>query len=246
MRTIAALIAGLLLSMTTFVAGLVIALVYLDVGKEPPRIQNLDTSALWTNEPVTVEKQTLSFKRVPARPRQREVASLNKDAERPELKDAATPDTEPVADDPMAVVDPVTTGAIDPARASAEPTPRTEQTAAHVEWCSRRYRSYRIQDNSDRPYGGGRRACLSPYSDVASANPGPDEALAARRDAQKTRDNVEPREDAGKFEQVIFEDAPGTDASSDHVRSCFDRYRSYRPDDNTYQPFDGGPRQQCR
>ena len=43
--------------------------------------------------------------------------------------------------------------------------------------------------------------------------------------------------------------ANASDAASDseeHIRSCFARYRSYRPEDNSYQPFDGGPRRQCR
>ena len=38
----------------------------------------------------------------------------------------------------------------------------------------------------------------------------------------------------------------GEYAGSDHASYCFSRYRSYRPEDNTYQPFGGGPRQQCR
>lgn len=33
--------------------------------------------------------------------------------------------------------------------------------------------------------------------------------------------------------------------SSAHVRWCYDRYRSYRAWDNTYQPYNG-PRRQCR
>ncbi|UVC11518.1 BA14K family protein [Rhizobium sp. TH2] len=247
MKTIAALIAGLLLSMTTFVAGLIIAMVYVNVAEEPPRTQNLDTSALWTTEPMSVEKQTLSFQRVPARPRQdeREVASLNKEASEPKLKETTASDAEPVADDPMAVVDPVTTGAIDPAQNDAEPTPRAEQTAAHVEWCSRRYRSYRIEDNSYRPYGGGRRSCESPYSDGVTADLDAEDAFAADPDAQTKRNNAEPREDEGKVEQVIYEDVPSTEFSGDHVQSCMSRYRSYRPEDNSYQPFDGGPRRQC-
>ncbi len=36
--------------------------------------------------------------------------------------------------------------------------------------------------------------------------------------------------------------APGMPAS--HVNWCYDRYRSYRAADNSYQPY-GGPRQQC-
>lgn len=36
--------------------------------------------------------------------------------------------------------------------------------------------------------------------------------------------------------------APGLPSS--HVNWCYDRYRSYRAADNSYQPY-GGPRQQC-
>jgi hypothetical protein len=34
--------------------------------------------------------------------------------------------------------------------------------------------------------------------------------------------------------------------TQEHVSYCFNRYRSYRPEDNTYQPYGGGPRRQCR
>lgn len=36
-------------------------------------------------------------------------------------------------------------------------------SAAHIEWCVYRYRSYRISDNSFQPYHGPRRQCISPY-----------------------------------------------------------------------------------
>ncbi|MER8725965.1 BA14K family protein [Mesorhizobium sp. M1027] len=29
------------------------------------------------------------------------------------------------------------------------------------------------------------------------------------------------------------------------MQYCFSRYRSYRPEDNSYQPHSGGPRRQC-
>jgi len=246
MKTIAALIAGLLLSMMTFVAGIAIALVYLDIRKEPPRSQNLDTAALWTTEPASVEKQTLTFERLPARPAPRaEVASLNKNSTEPAL-DPAIPADQPVADDPMAMVDPVTTGAIDPAQTDAEPAPRAEQSVAHVEWCSRRYRSYRSEDNSYRPYGGGRRTCESPYSDTAAAAWAPDDASPnGDPETRNARDDIGTVEDAGQFERAAYEEASDASLSGDHIESCMSRYRSYRPEDNTYQPFDGGPRRQC-
>ncbi|WP_292227501.1 BA14K family protein, partial [Mesorhizobium sp.] len=37
---------------------------------------------------------------------------------------------------------------------------------------------------------------------------------------------------------------PAARLAAAHVRWCFDRYRSYRAWDNSYQPY-GGPRQQC-
>ena len=35
--------------------------------------------------------------------------------------------------------------------------------AAHVAWCERRYRSYRVWDNTFQPHYGARRQCNSPY-----------------------------------------------------------------------------------
>ena len=34
--------------------------------------------------------------------------------------------------------------------------------------------------------------------------------------------------------------------SDAHINDCMNRYRSYRVSDNTFQPYGGGPRQQCR
>ncbi len=33
----------------------------------------------------------------------------------------------------------------------------------HERWCERKYRSYRVWDNTFQPYHGGRRECRSPY-----------------------------------------------------------------------------------
>ncbi|RUX50229.1 BA14K family protein, partial [Mesorhizobium sp. M7A.F.Ca.AU.001.01.1.1] len=45
---------------------------------------------------------------------------------------------------------------------------------------------------------------------------------------------------------VYLADDDGEALSADHVDSCFSRYRSYRPEDNSYQPYSGGPRRQCQ
>lgn len=42
--------------------------------------------------------------------------------------------------------------------------PRYSRTQAHIRWCSERYRSYRVRDNTYQPTRGPRRQCVSPYS----------------------------------------------------------------------------------
>lgn len=54
-----------------------------------------------------------------------------------------------------------------------------------------------------------------------------------------------PPEEISPEAEAARRQASGRQFSGDHVDSCFSRYRSYDPQDNTYQPFDGGPRRQC-
>ncbi|ESX46488.1 BA14K family protein [Mesorhizobium sp. C416B] len=114
----------------------------------------------------------------------------------------------------------------DPARQQPDPTvtgaiPRTELPPPHLAWCASRYRSYDPEDNSYMSYSGQQRTCVSPY-------------LAADRAAPREASYVE---GAGAYAAAGGE--------PDHVASCFSRYRSYRPEDNSYQPYSGGPRRQC-
>ena len=120
-------------------------------------------------------------------------------------------------------VDPMTTATVPAApEAEMEAEPDTDLgNTAHVEWCLSRFRSYRPEDNTYTSYSGGRRACISPYSSTTSEEP------------------VEYVEAAVTFEE------PSGYLADDHVQSCFARYRSYRPEDNTYQPYGGGPRRIC-
>ncbi|MFU0505819.1 BA14K family protein [Pseudaminobacter sp. NGMCC 1.201702] len=111
--------------------------------------------------------------------------------------------------------DPLTTTAI----SSERTTP--EANEAHIEWCFENYRSYDPRDNSYNAYSGERRRCISPYSDSA--------------------------EEKANYVEAAYEGEAAMSAyeSAGHVQSCFERYRSYRPEDNTYQPYGGGPRRQC-
>jgi hypothetical protein len=101
---------------------------------------------------------------------------------------------------------------------------------AHLRWCVERYRSYHSEDDSYTSYSGTRRACVSPYSNdlVIGAASAPIEGID---------------------EDAFLHDASHAvagDGMSDHIRKCFIRYRSYRPEDNSYQPYGDGPRRQCQ
>jgi len=98
---------------------------------------------------------------------------------------------------------------------------------AHTEWCSQRYRSYDPADDSYNAYSGVRRKCISPYSrgdepEIVNASVESSPALITAH----------------------FDEMSGAQ-NSQHVQSCFERYQSYRPEDNTYQPYGGGSREQC-
>jgi hypothetical protein len=94
----------------------------------------------------------------------------------------------------------------------------------HVSWCHARYRSYSTDDNSYVSYGGELRTCVSPYL-------------------------IEPDQDEGQAEAMLVQDSTGNTTSvaisSAHAQNCLQRYRSYRAEDNSYQPYGGGPRKQC-
>ncbi|NMA99841.1 MAG: BA14K family protein [Phyllobacteriaceae bacterium] len=93
----------------------------------------------------------------------------------------------------------------------------------HVAWCSARYRSYQVDDNSYQPYRGGRRECVSPYYDA--------------------NDVVS---DDGAYQEASLQQGASADLTSEFVAACMSRYRSYRVEDNTYQPYGGGARVQCQ
>ncbi|MFC3324437.1 BA14K family protein [Mesorhizobium cantuariense] len=113
--------------------------------------------------------------------------------------------------------DPTVTAAIAPGAADLSPS--------HLAWCASRYRSYHPDDNSYLSYSGQLRPCISPYLEVANAGDG---------------------DENGAGLGVYAANDGGEALSADHVDNCFSRYRSYRPEDNSYQPYSGGPRRQCQ
>ncbi|MEW6629346.1 MAG: BA14K family protein [Pseudomonadota bacterium] len=149
----------------------------------------------------------------------------------------------------------------------AQQAPAQQQAqlpAAHLEWCANRYRSYRPEENSYRSYDGEIRPCVSPYFDPEGAtavnagrNDGNDRARndpnqatddqAEMQGYADTRDGYATSYGGPPEEIAPNQQAYGNDRqlSGDHIDYCYNRYRSYDPRDNTYQPFDGGPRRQC-
>lgn len=107
-------------------------------------------------------------------------------------------------------------------------TARTDMIdTAGIEACSARYRSYRESDNTYQPYGGGaRRPCTLRNDDIGSES-------ASANNASRMGEAA-----------VMSDAANGTDALFAHERWCQNRYSSYDPSSDTYQPFDG-PRTAC-
>ncbi|WP_287324292.1 BA14K family protein [Mesorhizobium sp.] len=110
--------------------------------------------------------------------------------------------------------------------------------AAHVEWCASRYRSYRPSDDHYISYSGEQRPCVSPYLDAGAAD-------RAAQPADDGASYVEATDTWSMDGDVPADETGGAWLPPDHVQYCFSRYRSYRPEDNTYQPYSGGPRRQC-
>ncbi|KQV40012.1 MULTISPECIES: BA14K family protein [unclassified Rhizobium] len=117
---------------------------------------------------------------------------------------------------------PVKVAAGKPLRTSASPVANAvvaqfHLPPTHVDWCSSRYRSYDPATNTYRSFSGQVRRCTSPYANDDGAD---------NHTAQ-----VNPRFVGYGMENL-------------HTAWCTARYRSYRADDNTYQPYDG-PRRPC-
>lgn len=55
-------------------------------------------------------------------------------------------------------------GYYDPRPRYVQPRYRVRLSAAHVEWCYARYRTYRVSDNTFKPTRHSRRVCISPFS----------------------------------------------------------------------------------
>lgn len=104
--------------------------------------------------------------------------------------------------------------------------------ARHIAWCSQHYRSYDPSDNRYNAYSGDRPECVSPFSGT-DRDEGEGRVIEASNDGSS---GFVTAAQAGEMPAAM---------NPRHIEECFARYRSYRPSDNSYQPYGGGPRQQC-
>lgn len=226
MKTVAALIGSVLLSIVTFIAGVLGATFYM-AAPEPASIgKTSEISDLWTAEPTVVARNQGGLERVAASTIPVSDARSGGSLSEPVERVSAVPDEE---------LDDVTTGSVVDAT-----EPEAERAATlrreHVQWCMAKFNSYRAEDGTYQPYNGKRRACVSPYgsgeSELLHETDGASEEILSS--ARRTHADI----DVGVTEV--------TEEMESHIRECSTRYRSYRPADNSYQPYDGGPRRQCR
>jgi hypothetical protein len=224
MRLVLAALSGFTLTLSIFAGGVVTAVAYLSADRIERQAPAADTTALWTNEAVRVDTRQQDFERV-------DNVAIATSQEEPD------PQPAPASAESLIWVDPVTTAsfeydeAFDPAQYEEEQAAFSE---AHYAWCSRRYRSYDPTDNSYNPYRGGRRECVSPFQDdIVAATP-------AERQVASADGSI------GFYGEPQADETTTRRLSAEHIRRCFARYRSYRAEDNSYQPYGGGPRRQCQ
>lgn len=242
MKPLLGIIGGLVASLAMFAMGLAVATIVLTPEPERQPGPSVDVADLWTVEPRRVDKAAVrKLERLPALP----------PPDDPKLT-AAAPAQATDTNETAAPLDLVNTGSVQAAageEAGEGPASRSDQLSlAHLEWCANRYRSYRQEDDSYTSYAGEQLPCVSPYSKHLAASA---EATPAFLEDDSYIVEGDPPIVEGDPSSVPWLEASGdvgagAYAEPDHVSYCFNRYRSYRPEDNSYQPYGGGPRRQCR
>ncbi|WP_099866417.1 BA14K family protein [Pararhizobium haloflavum] len=242
MKPFFAIVTGFVVSFAMFAGGGGLAAYYL--AAEPVRDieQRQDVAAMWSADPKRVDPSEQDFERIetaaaPADDTQDEEVLVAM-ADPQSANDATATASEPTTPDQLTMA--AAAGEMDETKdqqpAATKPEPQANRLpAAHVAWCEDRFRSYRRETNSYRPYSGGTKPCVSPFLEGQQA---------ARSSAPAP---TEERETAAQPLAYAAQDAaPRQRVTMEHVQDCFNRYRSYRMEDNTYQPYGGGPRQQCQ
>jgi hypothetical protein len=270
-KALLGIVGGFVLTLAVFASGLGFATWLLAAKPVRQLTPTIGVAELWTKDAQPVDPKKQNLQRIPALQAEASAMAVEP-AKAGEGAQAAAlaPQTEPRPADsrsgqPSAQPD----AAAQPA--AADQQARQQLPVAHLQWCAARYRSYRPEENNYRSYSGEMRPCVSPYYDPAGdrtastgqgiqANDQGNDRQAATTDYQVNDNQTDmegyalsgdgydatyggPPEEISPQAEAALEQ--GRAVSGDHVDYCFSRYRSYDPDDNSYQPFDGGPRRQC-
>jgi len=246
-KPILLLLGSLVLLVLVFLSGVIITANVI-AEPEPHKFAHMDTPDLWTSQPKAVDAVRQDYQRLPPAPPPASSVAAETQAT-PAIQQTAAATT----------VDNTVTASIHPQQPD-DTQPQEQRKAmvdpAQADWCYARYKSYRVEDNSYQPFSGGpRKQCQAPGGSegqaVASA-PMPDQPQAPQmRDESQplpeipaARSDQRARDGASGYaqSQAINTGAP----AGSHEEWCFARYRSYQPEDNSYQPFAGGPRRQCQ
>ncbi|RWX78409.1 BA14K family protein [Neorhizobium lilium] len=202
---------------------------------EPHKFAHIDTPDLWTSRPVKVDGAKQTYERLPSLPI---IASIPA-SDLPEPRNAnGNVHTASLVDN--TVTSAANTGVEGDDAAASQPG--TKIDPAHADWCFARYRSYRVEDNTYQPFSGGsRRQCEEPGSSVAqSVSNASTNAEPQQEQTMASADLVSVPASAGAARDIQASGQPN------HAEWCQGRYRSYRVEDNSYQPLDGGPRRNCQ
>ena len=270
MKALLGIAGGFVLTLAVFASGLAFATWLLAAKPVRQATPAIGVSELWTKDAQPVDPQRQNLQRIPARQAAAAEPGEPAKADGGARTAALAPPVEPSPPQPAAT-QPDQPAAVPDAAQPSQPATAGQQAqqqlpVAHLDWCANRYRSYRPEENSYRSYSGELRPCISPYFDpggVASTDARQNsqaedqagitdqdevtddqaemEGYAPTRDGYATTYGGPPEEITPEQEQAWS----GRQFSSDHIDACFSRYRSYDPRDNTYQPYDGGPRRQC-
>ena len=242
MKAVIGIISGFVVSLFMFAGGAGIAAYLLAVEPVPEQHASRDTADLWSAEPRRVDTDEQEFVRTESIAPEGETAELTTTSGYP-VED----DTAELAMAEPAELDTMQTGSAEPLQETEIDRPSRQEImgpllVAHLNWCREQYRSYSPDTNTYRAYRGGVRECVSPYmQDIQAAAMLADQEQASAQSIEID----EPEQNSSMIYYAANDRQPMMSRDSEHMRDCARRYRSYRFEDNTYQPYGGGPRRQC-
>lgn len=221
MKPVLQLLAASALSAGMVIGGVVLASSALSPEENPHRFTGLDIKDLWTTEPVRIDRNHQTLERLPPRYASHVVMSGGQQETTTSAELPTERTTASLSAEVASIVEAAGGSETDADMTTADVLP-----PEHFAWCSARYRSYDPMSNTYRSFSGDPRPCTSPF-----------EAQTGMPTADTDAELVTVSGGEMPAETYALDE--------EHVMTCMERYRSYRPTDNTYQPYGGGPRRTC-